>query len=57
VDRRFNRTRYDAELTVAVFASRLKDEVDLDTVQADLASVVSRTLEPTHLSVWLRERG
>jgi hypothetical protein len=56
VDRRFNRARYDADMTVAVFAARLKDEVDLDSVQADLASVVNRTLEPAHLSVWLRDR-
>jgi hypothetical protein len=52
VDRRFNRARYDAELTVAAFAARLKDAVDLDSVQADLATVVDQTLEPAHLSVW-----
>jgi len=57
VDRRFNRARYDADVTVAAFASRLKDEVDLDSVRAGLAGVVTRTLEPAHLSVWLRERG
>ena len=55
VDRRFNRARYDADVTVAAFASRLKDAVDLDSVQADLAS--GRTLEPAHLSEWLRQRG
>ena len=42
---------------MAAFASRLKDEVDLDSVRAGLAGVVTRTLEPAHLSVWLRERG
>jgi hypothetical protein len=53
VDRKFNRARYDAEEMVAAFAVRLKDAVDLDAVQADLASVVQRALEPAHVSMWL----
>jgi hypothetical protein len=53
VDRRFNRARYDAERTVAAFAARLKDAVDLDTVQGDLADVAQRALEPAHISVWI----
>jgi hypothetical protein len=57
VDRRFNRSRYDADLTVAAFAGRLKDAVDLDAMQADLATVVQKALEPAHLSVWMNERG
>jgi hypothetical protein len=52
VDRRFNRVRYDGERTVEAFAARLKDSVDLDTVRADLAGVVNRALEPTHVTVW-----
>ena len=57
VDRRFNRSRYDADLTAAAFASRLKDAVDLATMQADLATVVQKALEPAHISVWMNERG
>jgi hypothetical protein len=56
VDRRFNRARYDADTTVALFAAHLKDAVDLDSVQDDLASVVQRALEPAHVSVWISQR-
>jgi CRP-like cAMP-binding protein len=56
VDRRFNRARYDADQTVAAFAARLKDTVDLDSVHDDLASVVTKALEPAHVSVWMNER-
>jgi hypothetical protein len=49
MDRRFNRARYDAGTTVAAFAARLKDAVDLDTVRDDLASMVRTALEPAHL--------
>jgi peptidoglycan/LPS O-acetylase OafA/YrhL len=57
VDRRFNRARYDADLTVAAFAGRLKDSVDLDAVRDDLAGVVTRALEPAHVSVWISRPG
>jgi len=57
VDRRFNRARYDADETVAAFAARLKDAVDLDTVQADLASAVQQALEPARVSVWISRAG
>jgi hypothetical protein len=53
VDRRFNRARYDADTTVALFAAHLKDAVELDSVRDDLASVVQRALEPAHVSVWI----
>jgi hypothetical protein len=53
VDRRFNRARYDAEETVAAFAARLRDAVDLDTVQTELLEVVQRAVEPASASVWI----
>jgi hypothetical protein len=56
VDQRFNRARYDADQTVAAFAERLKDAVDLDSVRDDLAGTVSRALEPAHVSVWVTHR-
>ena len=57
VDRRFNRARYDADQTVAAFAARLKDAVDLDSIRDDLAGAVHRALEPAHVSVWVSRRG
>jgi hypothetical protein len=57
VDRRFNRARYDADRIVAAFASRLKDEVELDSIRDDLAAAVQRALEPAHVSVSINERG
>ena len=55
VDRRFNRARYDAERMVTAFAARLQDAVDPDAVRADLTGMVHTALEPTHVSVWLRQ--
>jgi hypothetical protein len=55
VDRRFNRARYDADRTIAAFAARLKDAVDLDSVRGDLAGVVHQALEPAHVSVWISQ--
>ena len=57
VDRRFNRARYDADQTVAAFAARLKDAVDLDAIHEDLAGAVHHALEPVHVSVWISQRG
>jgi len=56
VDRRFNRARYNASHTVAAFAARLQDALDLDAVQEDLAGVVHQALEPAHVSVWISQR-
>jgi hypothetical protein len=55
VDRRFNRTRYDADQMVAAFAARLKDTVDLDSVRDDLAAAVQQALMPAHVSVWIKQ--
>jgi hypothetical protein len=55
VDRRFNRARYDAQRTVESFAARLRDEVDLGELAAELSDVVQRTVEPATVSVWVRE--
>jgi hypothetical protein len=53
VDRRFNRAKCDADQTMAAFAARLKDAVDLDSVRDDLADAVQRALEPAHISIWV----
>jgi hypothetical protein len=54
VDRRFNRTNYDAQETVDAFGRRLRDEVELESLSRDLTEVISRTMHPRHVSVWLR---
>jgi hypothetical protein len=53
VDRRFNRSRYDAEAIVSAFTMRLRDAVDLDTVRWELLLAVDKAVEPTHASLWL----
>jgi hypothetical protein len=54
VDRRFNRRKYDTAKTIEGFSRRLRDQVDLDTLSAELAAVVNQTMQPTTISLWLR---
>ena len=54
VDRRFDRSRYDAGLTVQAMTARLRDDVDIDRVEADVLAVVDRTFHPESVALWLR---
>jgi len=54
VDRRFNRARFDADAIVASFTAQLRDAIDLESVQEELASAVVRTVEPQHVALWIR---
>jgi hypothetical protein len=54
VDRRFNRRKFDAAKTVEAFSVRLREEVDLDALTAELLVVVDQTIQPTKASLWLR---
>jgi hypothetical protein len=57
VDRRFDRHRYDAARTIAAFSTRLRGQVDLDTLSSELLAVADQTMQPTTASLWLRPRS
>jgi hypothetical protein len=54
VDRRFNRRKYNTATTIQAFSTRLRDQIDLDTLTTELLAVVDQTMQPTEASLWLR---
>jgi hypothetical protein len=54
IDRRFYRSRYDAQQTITDFSAKMREQIDLDSLTSEMAAVVRDTVQPTHVSLWLR---
>jgi hypothetical protein len=54
IDRRFDRSRYNAQQTIVDFSAKMREQIDLDSLTSEMTSVISETVQPTHVSLWLR---